>query len=245
MAIYYWCKDHLNLSSGYFHSYHLWNHLSFPPRPQWHLIPAVRHCYHTHTHKHKDYTQHPVGAEPVGACLMLTQWNVCMSLQCSPLTLRARCKRVPQSPTHIYTQHTLWIHRYPAVLLSVLSPTQHLCLAVCRPVGLHACFVCVCACSHADSGFSLSSPPLKALQIQSPWKPGGGKREDDVDFLTPSVPWDTNCQQLHMFVCLCACVCIRMHIFSRVINMIRGVPHHIVRCNISVIFRVIKGFMWR
>lgn len=135
---------------------------------------------------------------------MLTPWNIHPSFWCSLLTLRTR--HIPTHnhlhPQHHYThwvQHILHTHiwSHTGCTLLSLSPRVRVCVCVRVPA-------CMCV---QTQGF-LSSP-LRALEVLSPWKQGEEEGGKDVDFLTPSVPRDTNCQQLCTFVCLCF-VCMRV-----------------------------------
>ena len=96
---------------------------------------------------------------------MLTQRNICLSLQCSPFTLTARRQWVPPD-TSTHTQYSV-----PdidlAVLLPVLVPTS---VSSSLSNSIYALYGFVFMCRLRIFLFHL--PPSKALQIQSPWKQG-------------------------------------------------------------------------
>lgn len=169
-----------------------------PPTP----FPTCSASLLTHICAHTDYAQHPGGnrsswslsnadpteymsvpsvfpSRPAGAAPM----------RCTISCIHPHATCTSHSPTHTVTG-----------LLPTLSwqPVSH-----SAPYMLRLYVRARVLCSCADSGFSL----LTSLQIQSPWKQGGergaGWGGHDVDFLTHSVPWDTNCQQLCVFVCAC------------------------------------------
>ncbi len=145
---------------------------------------------------------------------MLTQRNIRPSLQCFPLALKA-CGQESHSHPHTCTRDIYMIFTdmlQPCLcfyLLNISLPS------LCRTVRLHIRFVCVHFHMQSQGFLSLLTPQSPANSVSM--ETGAGEGGDDVDFLTPSVPWDTNCQQVHMFVCLCACV--NVYAYFHMINM--------------------------
>ena len=159
-------------------------------------------CRRTNTHTQAE--THPSGKKSSwGMTNADPRGGIRPSFWCSLLTLR--------TPAPTLSLHTLFgTHPAPSYLdFYSLHPV------VTQPV-------CVCVCVQTQ-GFLSSS--LRALQVLSPWKQGVEEEGKDVDFLTPSVPRDTNCQQLCTFVrlgnvcmrvtgvgILCACVRACVHL---------------------------------